>query len=162
MSPCQFNGDMSTPSLTLFNDASRGLSVHSFLEESRWLKGPQFLWLPEESWPQRPPGMDRKVEENDPEVKTEAKTSAARADIATSALNRIVERISSWYRLKKFVAWMMRYKEQLRRQRTRRAEGQSTILQHGNKLVPFSVEEMDLSEKETSKMCKGKVSLKRF
>ena len=45
----------------------------------------------------------------------------------------------------------MRYKEQLRRQRARRAEGQSTILQHGNKLVPLSVEEMDLSEKEILK-----------
>ena len=32
-----------------------------------------------------------------------------------------------------------------------RAEGQSTILQHGNKLVPLSVEEMDLAEKEILK-----------
>ena len=133
------------------DDASCGLSVKSFLEESRWLKGPQFLWLPEESWPQRPPGMDRKVEENDPEVKKEVKTCATRADMATNALNRIFERISSWYRLKKFVAWMMRYKEQLKRRRARRAEGQSTILQHGNKLIPLSVEEMNLAEKEILK-----------
>ena len=133
------------------DDASRGLSVESFLEESRWLKGPQFLWLPEESWPQWPPGMDRKVEENDPEVKKEVKTCATRADMATNALNRIFERISSWYRLKKFVAWMMRYKEQLKRQHARRAEGQSTILQHGTKLIPLSVEEMNLAEKEILK-----------
>ncbi|XP_068742123.1 uncharacterized protein [Montipora capricornis] len=45
----------------------------------------------------------------------------------------------------------MRYKEQLRRQRERRAEVQSTILQRGNKLVPLSVEEMDLAEKEILK-----------
>ncbi|XP_068742124.1 uncharacterized protein [Montipora capricornis] len=75
------------------DDASHRLSVHSLLEESHWLQGPQFLWLPEESWPQRPPGMDRNIEENDPEVKKEAKTCTTRADIATNALNRIFERI---------------------------------------------------------------------
>ena len=133
------------------DDALRGLSIESFLAESRWLKGPQFLWHPEESWPQRPPGMDRKVEDDDPEVKREAKGCATRTDIATNALNRIFERISSWYRLKKFVAWMMRYKEHLKKQRTRRKEGKSTILQNGNKLIPLSVEEMDLAEKDILK-----------
>ena len=46
---------------------------------------------------------------------------------------------------------MMRHKEQLKRQRARRAEGQSTILHPGNKLIPLSVEEMDLAGKEILK-----------
>ena len=133
------------------DNASRGLSFESFLEESRWLKGPQFLWLPEESWPQRPPGMDRNIEDDDPEVKREAKSCTTRIDIATNALNRIFERTSSSYRLKKFVAWMMRCKEQLKKQHTKRKKGQSTIPQHGNELIPLSVEEMDIAEKEIPK-----------
>ena len=68
-----------------------------FLEESCWLEGPQFLWLPKQSWPQQPTGMDRKVEENDPEVKKEVKTCATRADMATNSQDRIFEQISSWY-----------------------------------------------------------------
>ena len=77
------------------DEASRRFLVHWFLEESRWLKGPQLLWLPEESWHQQPRGIDRKVEKNDPKVKKEAKTCATRAEIAINALNRIFERFSS-------------------------------------------------------------------
>ena len=66
------------------DDASHGLSVESFLQERRWLKGPQFLWLPEETWPQPPVGMDGRVEDEDPEVK---KTSTSFATNSTRAVH---------------------------------------------------------------------------
>lgn len=58
------------------DDASRGLTAESFLQEKRWLRGPQFLWLPEENWPEKPAGISTEVEKDDPEVKRTSKTFA--------------------------------------------------------------------------------------
>lgn len=55
--------------------------------------------------------MERKVEENDLEVKKEVKSCVIRVDIVMNVLNRIFEWILFWYCLKKFVVWMMCYKE---------------------------------------------------
>ena len=133
------------------DDASRGLSVESFLQERRWLKGPQFLWLPEETWPQPPVGMDGRVEDEDPEVKKTSTSFATNANTTTNAMGKIFERISSWYRLKKFVAWMMRYRQKLRGQRMKRQRGESTVLQPEHKVIPLSVDEMMIAEKEILK-----------
>ena len=32
------------------DDASRGINAQALLEHSRWIKGPEFLWQPEEDW----------------------------------------------------------------------------------------------------------------
>ena len=66
------------------DDTSHGLSVEPFLQDRCWLKGPQFLWLPEEIWPQPPVGMDGRVEDEDPEVK---KTSTSFATNSTRAVH---------------------------------------------------------------------------
>ena len=50
------------------DDASRGLSAEALLNNSGWLRGPDFLWHPESSWPIAP-GLVLEVSPDDPEVK---------------------------------------------------------------------------------------------
>lgn len=55
------------------DDCSRGIDAKQLLDNNRWLKGPQFLWLTEDSWP------DSKIEnvpDDHLEVKKETMTLA--------------------------------------------------------------------------------------
>ena len=57
----------------------------------------------------------RDVPEDDPEVKREAKTAVVttQADGENDVLGRIISNFSSWFRLKKFIAWILRYRLKL-------------------------------------------------
>ena len=41
------------------DDASRGTSGEQLLKQRRWFEGPEFLWKPEQEWPQQPIDMGR-------------------------------------------------------------------------------------------------------
>ena len=133
------------------DDASRGLTAESFLQERRWLRGPQFLWLPEENWPEKPAGISTEVEEDDPEVKRTSKTFATVGSDNSRLVTEVFGRISSWYRLKKFVAWIMRYKRNLKAQCVNRRNGGSTVSQTKDAITPLSIEEMRYAETEVLK-----------
>ncbi|XP_070578831.1 uncharacterized protein [Ptychodera flava] len=53
------------------DDASRGLTVDKFLQNKRWLRGPDFLWKRESEWPTQQ-DISRALCNKDPEVKREA------------------------------------------------------------------------------------------
>jgi hypothetical protein len=58
------------------DDASRGLTADEITQNERWLKGPEFLWQPNEAWQNQPePGL--KNLDNDPELKSENPILAA-------------------------------------------------------------------------------------
>ena len=40
------------------DDASRGMAVNAIINKNRWIRGPDFLWHDEMSWPKRPADMD--------------------------------------------------------------------------------------------------------
>jgi len=42
-------------------DASRGINAQVLLEHSRWIKGLEFLWQPEEDWPQQPLSLGEEI-----------------------------------------------------------------------------------------------------
>ena len=94
------------------DDASRGCQTE------RWLKGPGFLWKNPSEWPQRP---EIKLEVSDPEVKTgthEAVCSVThsgeeQAKDGVSPVLKLAEHFSSWYRLQRAVAWLLRVKNVL-------------------------------------------------
>ncbi|XP_070537534.1 uncharacterized protein [Ptychodera flava] len=50
------------------DDASRGLTVDKFLQNKRWLRGPDFLWKRESEWPTQQ-DISRALCNKDPEVK---------------------------------------------------------------------------------------------
>lgn len=58
------------------DDASKETRTSDFLKNSRWLRGPEFLWEDEEDWPKTV--FDMTVDSNDEEVKTEITANAIR------------------------------------------------------------------------------------
>ena len=75
---------------------------------SAWVNGPQFLWEPEHTWPVEK-GVQM-VSDMDVEVKYSLKVN-----LASSSVNIInaLEEISSWKKIKRIMAVIMKYKETL-------------------------------------------------
>jgi hypothetical protein len=74
------------------------LSVESFLVTNSWIRGPDFLWTPEDSWPERHPSISE-VTNDDPEVKQEivaCSTTVETSPTAKVCLCTIVSKFSSW------------------------------------------------------------------
>jgi hypothetical protein len=98
--------------------ASRGLSVKQLLSKSEWVKGPQFLAHPEEVWPVE----NEDVKEDGCELlsaavtinatKTEEETPAPESK---NAVDKLIEHFSDWTRLRRAVAWLLRFKKVLRK-----------------------------------------------
>lgn len=123
---------------------SRGLSAEELC------CGPDFLWKEESSWPEQQ-NVARDVPEDDPDVKREAKTAVVttQPDGENNVLGRIISYFPSWFRLKKFIAWILRYRLKLLQSCCRR-KGVVKQLVNG-KPEPISVEEMKTAEVEMFK-----------
>ena len=91
------------------DDASRGLSAEEFIHKNRWINGPSFLWEAEDCWP-RQPDIPAEIKEDDPEVKKERKAFSVASTVEDDSLNRMIQSCSSWYKLKKLMAWILRYR----------------------------------------------------
>ena len=94
------------------DDASRGLSARRMVDNVRWLKGPQFLWHEEDFWPTEPPSSSSDVTVDDPELRREFQAHhiiGHREEL--EPLDVMINRYSSWFRLKKAIAWLLRFKE---------------------------------------------------
>ncbi|KAF0024907.1 hypothetical protein F2P81_021788 [Scophthalmus maximus] len=110
------------------DQASRGLSAESLLQSENWIQGPTFLLRPEREWPQCP---DQSIPstEVDSEVKRPAKVPLMQSDEKADAMTRFVNHFSSWYKLIKATAWLMRLKAILLNLRQKRKEFQEAINQ---------------------------------
>ncbi|XP_052470971.1 uncharacterized protein LOC128027405 [Carassius gibelio] len=93
------------------DDSSRGLSAGKFMEQRRWMHGPEFLWKPEEGW------LEVKalgsVLQDDPEVRrnTTVFTTVVNTESPT---DQLISYFSNWIRLLKAVAWYIKLKKALR------------------------------------------------
>ena len=73
--------------------------------------GPCFLWQTEESWPQRPAAM---YEDREEELRTSEENTTTLLSVAHPAnqvINKLFERFSLRFQLKKCVAWMLWFKD---------------------------------------------------
>ena len=115
--------------------ATRGIDAESFVSNSNvWLQGPEFLLDVEDLWPQPPyllPNLP-------PEFLTLKKSCNALLKTKTDLfMESKFSRFSTWYKLRRSVAWLLRVKDkQLRRETTSQA---------------ISVDELDRAENEIIK-----------
>lgn len=95
------------------DDCSRGLSAQELCNSKRWLVGPNFLVEREDSWPVSP--VMRDIRPDEAEVKKDAQVYLAEEE-STSTVDQLLNRYSSWYRLRKAVAWILRFFDYLKKQ----------------------------------------------
>ncbi|XP_022802837.1 uncharacterized protein LOC111340279 [Stylophora pistillata] len=67
----------------------------------------------EDHWPKCIGTLER-ISDEDPEVKKEAKAGGASRKEGPELVEEMIKLFSSWHKLKKFTAWVLRYKENLR------------------------------------------------
>ena len=94
---------------------SRGQDCPHFIKNEQWISGPKFLWDPERI--QITDDSDNTLPDNDPEVKkvTVAACSAqSGATLDPHPIRRLIDYYSSWWRLTRAVAWLLRLKSHLR------------------------------------------------
>ena len=80
------------------------------MENSKWIRGPGFLWQPQEDWPMQPI-KPKNIDIDDPEVKNNLVVGAAKA--AQNPVFCLLQKYSSWYRMKRAVAHIIKLKQLL-------------------------------------------------
>ena len=91
---------------------SRGRSADAFLNCTEWFLGPEFLWKCELKWPKLT-DSSLTIPSGDLEVKAHITSLATSSNPPITTLSDLFQRISSWYRLKKAVVWILRYRSNL-------------------------------------------------
>ena len=90
-------------SLNPADEGSRGMEIHSFKPNCRWLSGPKFLLQSEEHCPVRKIG---KIPDDDKEIRLESHVALISDG---SSLDLFLRRCSSWSRLQTLMAWLLRF-----------------------------------------------------
>ena len=99
--------------------------------------------------------MDQDTEDHcAPEVKKATFVSLSHPAIVE--IDKLFDRFSSWFQLKKFVAWMLRYKSHLRHAVAKRKRGEALQFNSERKVNPLDVKEMEHSEKAIIKAVQGR------
>ena len=91
------------------DDGSKGMKLRDFLKNDRWIAGPPFLWKEKSYWPKMIDVPEMK--DDDPELRKEVQVYVTTND--EHPLDKLIEFHSSWWKLKKCVAWLMKYKSWL-------------------------------------------------
>ncbi|KAL7880597.1 hypothetical protein SRHO_G00028510 [Serrasalmus rhombeus] len=100
--------------------ASRGMKAEYFMKCQHWIEGPDFLAKDESHWPVLSE-FSREISDDDAEVKRKITVNIINAsNPSTDPLFKLIHHYSSWLRLRKAVAWMLRLKELLRNRCERR------------------------------------------
>ena len=99
------------------DDASRGFKPQKLIDQHRWWKGPEYLWESEENWPEAEIGDEVQAhsimtENHDPGFDSEAPCANDRP------VYKMMTRYSSWLKLQRSVAWLVRFCHWLRNRKT--------------------------------------------
>ena len=131
--------------------ASRGVKISDFVHLDEWKCGPSFLWTKTsyENESDKPIELNE-LDPNDPEIKaTRIKSFPIKTE--NDSLNILLSSTSSWYQLKRRVAWLLKIKESLRTKTkfelslspTDLEKAEQTIIQHTQKIF-FAEEFADI------------------
>ena len=139
-------------SLNPADEASRGMTVDALLRNDPWSQGPPFLKQPKETWLQRPADIGE-ISDSDPEIKRTVEVFGNKVNDQSNHINEAIEKFSSWTRLKKAMAWVLSYKQNLNEQSQRRKAKEVISYQSDvSKITPLSVPEVNEAEKEIIKL----------
>ncbi|XP_013409005.1 uncharacterized protein LOC106172697 [Lingula anatina] len=128
------------------DDCTRGLTAHEMINSIRWIEGPEFLKQSECHWPETP--EVKGVSDEDKELKRPKTCLAQRSEsVQESVIDKILKRRSSWKKLKKDVAVILRFKQWLIARHRREKVNVPTGL--------LSVEETEKAELEILKYIQG-------
>ena len=154
--------ELSSPSQWQYVDTQSNPADESSREVSadcleRWINGPSFLTQPKETWLKQPVDLSN-LPEDQPELK---KTIVHAVTTTTNSihfeLDDVFIRFSSWIRLKKAIAWILRYKTNLRKSiQKRESNNEFKCLESMSKIKPISPEEMTEAEHEIVKYVQTK------
>ncbi|KAL7852950.1 hypothetical protein SRHO_G00187350 [Serrasalmus rhombeus] len=90
------------------------MKAEYFMKCQHWIEGPEFLAKDESHWPVLSE-FSREISDDDAEVKRKITVNIINAsNPSTDPLFKLIHQYSSWLRLRKAVAWMLRLKELLR------------------------------------------------
>lgn len=101
------------------------MKVSEFLNKTRWLEGPAFLWRPEEDWPKTV--LDISGDSDDQEVRKEVMVNAISVCDISSPTDQLIAFFSDWRRLKTAVAWILRLKVMLLAQSCKRKQLEAPV-----------------------------------
>ena len=128
-------------SLNPADDISQGLNPASLTTNHRWLRGPDFLWQPETSWPKQvcgivpDEGLELKKEAHilstdltsDPvAVKKEDSPFKPTEESVVTPMQVLITSCSDWTRLRRRVAWLLRFVQFIRDKKSART-GRLTV-----------------------------------
>ena len=139
--------------------ASRGMRAELFLKNETWISGPSFLMQEEETWPVNPDNLGE-LPPGDPEVKVSAAVVSVEQE--EDAVLRLINRSSSWKRLTRVMAWILRLRTLLWNNRKRRevtacdSQPALNLTKHKDVLdkeICLSLEEIKGAELEIIKIC---------
>ena len=94
--------------------------------------------------------MSNTVPDDDPEVKKDSTVHMTKVS-APDLMQEVVERLSSWDRLKRTVAWLLRYKSTLHRFSKKRRAQETVLIETTSKIVPITVAKLNNAEVEILK-----------
>ena len=123
-------------------------------KNDRWLKGPDFLWEEEDHCPQMK-GVPV-LKDDDTEVRKEAPIYVT--TVQSNILYTLISRYSSWWKLKRAVAWLLCYKEYLRVKARQKNNGSTT---GGTSVKPSDVPESKFEHLTVAELNAGEVEILR-
>ncbi|XP_052237806.1 uncharacterized protein LOC127849124 [Dreissena polymorpha] len=139
--------------LNLADVASRGLPVDQRQWKNGWIEAPSFLLQNEDKWPSTPEDVGR-IDADDPEAKAivaictdtkqESSDVGSVADISRSdCIEQLINHYSSWYKLKRSIAWILKIRDELRRRAGRKIS--PTLKDENlNKITPSDLKKTEI------------------
>jgi transposase InsO family protein len=103
---------------------TRGQRPHE-LDADTWFKGPKFLQTFKSEW--KAMSCDLSMSGDDPEVKKDPKNVCCATAVFEDPLEKLSNHYSSWYKLKRGTAWLLRFVKCLKQRQ--RISGDLTVLE---------------------------------
>ena len=111
--------------------ASRGIQPSETDKPERWKRGPEFLWKSTDEWPAQPTDLTDSLDENAEGVKRK-KIVIGGTIVQDEFWNALFQRFSTWERLRRVVAWLIRVFRKRTVTKADKAKDGSSLRNKGN------------------------------